>query len=366
MAPIGIAIIGGGIFVKEQHILPKPAVLQCDLLSLKAIYSRSVKSAEAAAALTSNTPDLYAEDAGAARALSDLLARDDITGVIIALPIPSQPEFVRAALAAGKHVLAEKPIAQDVATAQALIAYAASDDVRRTGATLSVAENQRYFPRFTFALEHAAKHDLGRVTHFSIRVSALIGKDSKYYNTAWRKVPSFQGGFLLDGGVHFAAGARMLFLLSTSLSDASTQQQARLDSRPASVSARTGMVREHLPPVDSVAALITTRSGAAGTYQHTVGSHIDAYDFDVAYENGSVRVQDGTVTVTPAGGEAVSRTFERASGVPEEVAAWAAGLRDGRQDPAQSTEEALADLEFIEKMLQSGEEDGKWLAYEFQ
>ncbi|KAM3473492.1 hypothetical protein MY5147_004765, partial [Beauveria neobassiana] len=158
MAPIGIAIIGSGIFVKEQHI---PAILQCELLSLKAIFSRSLHSASAAAAVlppSASPPDLYAQDAGPGRALADVLARADITAVIVALPIPSQPAYVRAALVAGKHVLAEKPIAPDVAAARALIAYSTSDAVTRAGGaaaaaaapTLSIAENQRFFPRFTF------------------------------------------------------------------------------------------------------------------------------------------------------------------------------------------------------------------------
>ncbi|PQK08391.1 hypothetical protein BB8028_0001g04680 [Beauveria bassiana] len=386
MAPIGIAIIGSGIFVKEQHI---PAILQCELLSLKAIFSRSLHSASAAAAVlppSASPPDLYAQDAGPGRALADVLARADITAVIVALPIPSQPAYVRAALVAGKHVLAEKPIAPDVAAARALIAYSTSDAVTRAGGaaaaaaaapTLSIAENQRFFPRFTFALQEAAaaaaaagERDLGRVTHFSVRVSDMVGTDGKYYKTAWRQAPSYQGGFLLDGGVHFAAGARMLLLLATNAglgrTDTSSSSSVRADSRPARVSARTALVREHLPPVDSVAALVTTRGGATGTYQHSVGSTISAYEFEVAYEHGSVRVREGTVTVELSGREPVSRTFERASGVPEEVAAWAAGLRDGRPDPAQSPEEALADLEFIEKMIQSGEQDGKWLDYEFQ
>ncbi|KAM3446837.1 hypothetical protein MY3296_009291 [Beauveria thailandica] len=390
MAPIGIAIIGSGIFVKEQHI---PAILQCELLSLKSIFSRSLRSASAAAAAlppSASPPDLYAEDAGPGRALADVLARDDITAVIVALPIPAQPAFVRAALAAGKHVLAEKPIAPDVAAARALIAYSKSDAVTRSGGggggggeaatpTLSIAENQRFFPRFTFALQEAAAaaadddggRDLGRVTHFSVRVSDMVGTEGKYYKTAWRQAPSYQGGFLLDGGVHFAAGARMLLLLATNAglgrTDASSSSSSvRADSRPARVSARTALVRSHLPPVDSVAALVTTRGGATGTYQHSVGSTISAYEFEVAYEHGSVRVREGTVTVQAGGRQPVRRTFERASGVPEEVAAWAAGLRDGRPDPAQEPEEALADLEFVEKMIQSGEQDGKWLDYEFQ
>lgn len=43
MAPIGIAIIGAGIFVREEH---KPAVEACKDFELKAIYSKSKKSAE--------------------------------------------------------------------------------------------------------------------------------------------------------------------------------------------------------------------------------------------------------------------------------------------------------------------------------
>ncbi|OAA65039.1 NAD(P)-binding domain protein [Cordyceps fumosorosea ARSEF 2679] len=366
MAPIGVAIIGSGIFVKEQHI---PAVLHCELLSLKAIFSRSFASAQAAAALlpaTAHAPELYAEDAAAeGRTLTDLLARDDVAGVVVALPIPAQPAVVRAALAAGKHVLAEKPLAPDVASARALMGFAASDAVR--GATLSVAENQRFFPRFMYALEQLAGADLGRVTHFAVRVSDMVGEDGKYYKTAWRKTPAFQGGFLLDGGVHFAAGARMLLLRSTDATgDAGADVDAEAEARPARVSARTALVRPHHAPVDSVAALVTTHGGATGTYQHSVGSTISAYEFDVAYERGSVRICDGEVTVAVGGREPVRRTFERASGVPEEVAAWAAGIRDGKPHPAQSAREALADLEFIEKMLQSAEQDGKWLDYEFQ
>lgn len=43
MAPIGIAILGSGIFACEEH---KPAVEACKDLELKAVYSRSKRSAE--------------------------------------------------------------------------------------------------------------------------------------------------------------------------------------------------------------------------------------------------------------------------------------------------------------------------------
>lgn len=251
-----------------------------------------------------------------------------------------------------------------MASAQQLISDAAT--ISTAGATLSIAENQRFFPRWAFALAEAAKlgsDTLGRVTHFAVRVSGSTPKDNKYYNTSWRKTPDYQGGFLLDGGVHHAAGARMLLLLATSLADPAV----RADARPASVSARTALVQEHLAPIDSVAALVTTRGGATGTYQHAAGSAVSAYEFEVAYEGGWVRIADHTVTVAASGAEPVSKTFEmRSWGVTEEVAAWARGLRVGRPDPAQAPEEALADLEFVEKMFLSGEQGGKTLTYEFQ
>lgn len=57
----------------------------------------------------------------AAAGLNSLLARTDIDAVIVALPITIQPAVVRHCWKAGKHVLSEKPISQDIATASDLI-----------------------------------------------------------------------------------------------------------------------------------------------------------------------------------------------------------------------------------------------------
>jgi hypothetical protein len=75
----GIALVGSGIFIKEEHL---PAVQATQLLSLKAIYSRSLKSAKAVSEHLSDI-DLYSEDSEG-KTYDDLLKRDDIKGVIIA------------------------------------------------------------------------------------------------------------------------------------------------------------------------------------------------------------------------------------------------------------------------------------------
>jgi predicted dehydrogenase len=77
---VGIALIGSGIFAKEEHL---PAIQAASsLISLKAIYSRSLKSAKTLSESISSV-DLYSDDSEGAT-FDDLLKRDDIQGVIIA------------------------------------------------------------------------------------------------------------------------------------------------------------------------------------------------------------------------------------------------------------------------------------------
>ncbi|KAH7313847.1 hypothetical protein B0I35DRAFT_279392 [Stachybotrys elegans] len=348
MAPIGVAIIGGGIFAQTEHL---PAVEKCDKLSLKAVWSRSLKSAQATADLvTKDKPDVYSGDSGPGKSYDDLLKRDDVAAVILALPINDQPAYIEAALTAGKHVLAEKPIARDVAHAKKLIDFYQSSGAAGRGQVLAIAENFRFTPPFLFAAQQGA--GLGKVTHFSARIMGLMKTDNKYYKTPWRTTPEYQGGFLLDGGVHFAAATR-LFLSGDA-------------NKPASVTALTHLSQPHLPPIDTVMAVVRTRSGAVGTYQQSSGSLAGAFEWDVAYERGRVQVKGQTVTVTPEGGEETVKQFERTSGVAEEVAAWAEAVAAGKPDPLQSPEEALRDLEFLEKMFRSGEQDGALQTYELQ
>ncbi|KAM0372591.1 hypothetical protein ACHAPY_009615 [Fusarium culmorum] len=349
MAPIGVALIGGGLFAKQAHM---PAIVKANNLDLKAIYSRSLKSAQETAALdtrgtvagSGSGPELYSADSGSGKSLNDLLARDDIDAVIIALPIPSQPEYIQAALAAGKHVIAEKPIAPSVADANKLIEYYRS--LQGKG-TFSIAENFRYKPCFEYAANEAAK--LGALQHFSVRVLFFMSEDSQWYGTSWRAKPQFQGGFLLDGGVHFVAAMRQLF-----------------DEPAADVSAFTSQVQPHLAPVDTVNAVIRLKSGVSGTYQQSCGTKMSTSAFQFGYEKGSVVVDGDKVTVTPWEGEQVVKDFERTSGVDEEIEAWANALVDGKPDKRQSVEEALADLELLEMMFESGSDGGAAKKYQHQ
>lgn len=160
-----------------------------------------MKSAQNLAGENSSV-DLYSEDSGSGKTYDDLLARDDIQAVIIAyvnilsfffhyhtgelegltiycsLPIPIQPEFVRKALSAGKHVLSEKPISQDIAAAQELIKWYESN-IDTSKVFWGVAENYRYMRQYVYAAEQIRK--LGRVKNFRVNMHTKVQPDSKYY-----------------------------------------------------------------------------------------------------------------------------------------------------------------------------------------
>lgn len=296
---------------------------------------------------------MYSSDSGAGKAYEDLLKRDDITAVIIALPIVDQPEYIEAALAAGKHVLAEKPIAKDVARGKQLIEYY-NNLTTGNGVTFAIAENFRFNPSFAYAGEQAKK--LGKVTHFSVRVMYKIKPDNLWLTTKWRQNPQFQGGFVFDAGVHWAAATRLLL--------------AEGDNRPETVHAFTNQTQKYLVPVDSINAIIRTRSGAAGVFQGSAGTLVDSFEWDFGFERGTVKLEGGkfdqakgkavgeSVTVKPQDGEAIVKDFDRTSGVSEEVAAWAQSLVEGKPNPLLAPEQALADVEFLEKIFTSGDNNG--------
>ena len=96
-------------------------------LILKAVYSRSQESANALALAaeafpaTAGVETYFDSPETPGRSLDALLARDDVSVVILSLPIPFQPSVIRRCWAAGKQVVSEKPVAADLAEAKQLI-----------------------------------------------------------------------------------------------------------------------------------------------------------------------------------------------------------------------------------------------------
>ncbi|CAK7205392.1 hypothetical protein SEUCBS139899_008163 [Sporothrix eucalyptigena] len=336
----GVALLGAGIFAKTQHL---PAIEAASDLNLLAVYSRSQSSAAALVSLikdSSKKPQEYYDSPAGSNSLDALLARSDISAVIVSLPILAQPAVIRKALAAGKHVLSEKPIAPDVKGAQELIAYYDSLPAA-TRPIWSVAENFRFLPVLHDAADKI-KAIGGRLVAFHLIMNGFVKEEDEFYNTEWRKVPGYQGGFLLDGGVHFLAGLRFLL--------------AAAGDEVERVACFSSLLEKRLPPVDSVHAVAATRGGVNGTVSISFGTEFKA-TLEVCVVTTEGRVTwDPSKVVSVRRGQADEETkkFEQDFGVVAEVAAFGKSVAAGKADPLQSPQEALKDLALLEALLQSG------------
>jgi predicted dehydrogenase len=193
-----------------------------------------------------------AAEAGAERAVSDyreVLADPTIAAVDLLLPHHLHRRVTEEALAAGKHVLCEKPIATNLADADAMIAAA-----ERAGRVLAVCEQCRHEPVVPAARELLDQGLIGEV----IVVRALMAwfQGGGYLETAWRFDPeTMGGGALVDGGHH-----RVDTLLE-------------LLGAPRRVTALTRRLRQVFPTEDTAVVLAEFESGILGELTVTQSTH---------------------------------------------------------------------------------------------
>lgn len=280
--------------------------------------------------------DLYSQDSD--QSYGDLLARPDIQTVIIALAIPVQVDYIKQALKAGKHVLAEKPLAKDVATAIELLQWY-KQNIDKDKVQFGIAENWRYIDVFGKAAEQVKQY--GKIQAFNARVHFFLPVGEKHTTTEWRKNPDYQGGFLLDSGVHLIAVVRRIL-----------GENGKIKKLSAFVSSQA----KHLPPADTIAATLQLENGSAGTVSISFGSTFFDGDWSVACEGGTISANAFTSelkTKLVGGEEETISAADEPGNVKQEVAAWTKSLRNGTSEKRLSPEEALADLEIIEAMLSS-------------
>jgi predicted dehydrogenase len=142
----GIGIVGCGGVVRRGH-LPAYQKYGCHVVGVHA------RSEEAASAV--GLPVF--------RTLDELLAHPEVEIVDVATPPDGRAQLVRRALAAGKHVLSQKPLANDLEEARAL-----ADESERLGLRLAVNQNARWAPSWrvaTLLVEQDEVGDVFSVTH---------------------------------------------------------------------------------------------------------------------------------------------------------------------------------------------------------
>ena len=130
-----------------------------------------------------------------------MLADSGVGAVLVSTPTAMHFEHASRALAAGKHVMVEKPIALDLAQSLALV-----DDARRRGLLLSVFHNRRWDVDYLTVKTAIASGAFGKLINVESRLgqyASCVGPAAREYRPNWRNEGSFGGGGLYDWGSHF-------------------------------------------------------------------------------------------------------------------------------------------------------------------
>ncbi|MBX3607482.1 MAG: oxidoreductase [Piscinibacter sp.] len=182
-----VGLIGYGYAGRTFHA---PLIAAVPGLRLAAVASRD------AARVHADWPQAEVLDAPA------LLQRADLDLVVIATPNDSHYPLARAALAAGRHVVVDKPFTLTPAEARELQALAA-----QRGRLLSVFHNRRWDGDFLTLEALLAAGTLGRVVHLESRFDRFRPQ----VRTRWRESAQPGGGLWFDLGPHLLDQALQLF-----------------------------------------------------------------------------------------------------------------------------------------------------------
>jgi predicted dehydrogenase len=200
----------------------------------------------------------------------DLVAADDIDVVDICTPGDSHCEIALAALAAGKHVLCEKPLANTVEEARAMVA--AAETARAGGVRSMCGFNYRRVPAVTYLRQLVAANRLGTIRH----VRAVYLQDwivDPQFPLVWRLQKDMAGsGALGDIGAHIVDLTQ--YVTGQTITGVSALTETFVRERPLP-SAASGLSAESSTETGTVtvddAALFLARlsGGAVATYEAT-------------------------------------------------------------------------------------------------
>ncbi|KOT41589.1 dehydrogenase [Streptomyces caelestis] len=200
-----------------------------------------------------------------------LVERDDVDLVDVCTPGDSHAEIALAALAAGKHVLCEKPLANTVAEAEAMAR--AAEEAQARGQLAMVGFNYRRVPATALARRMVAEGRIGALRHVRVVYLQDWLVDPQFPLT-WRLRREQAGsGSLGDLGAHIVDLAQ--YLAGERLAGVSALTETFVRERPLPTAAGAGLAAVSAAGTGQVtvddAALFTGRfaSGALASFEAT-------------------------------------------------------------------------------------------------
>lgn len=183
---LGIAIVGAGQ-VANVHL---QALAQTDTVHIVGIHDRDRE--RAAARAVGRVYDAW----------DDLLKDPEVQAVAVLLPHDLHERFATEALTAGKHVVCEKPLGQNVAECRRML-----DAAAKAGRTLLPVHNRVYSHTVERMQEIVSQDGIGQVV--LAQTTGFEGPNTVGVRP-WLATPSGGGGVLMAQAVHPAYALRWI------------------------------------------------------------------------------------------------------------------------------------------------------------
>lgn len=270
--------------------------------------------------------------------LAVMLADPSIHGVDLCVPHHLHAPLALQALAAGKHVLVEKPIATRVEDAERMVALAAE-----RGLTLCVSEQYPFSPPFQKAREMIQAGEIGKLV--TIRTHRVGYLEGIWMRDGWRQNATVAGGgMLLDQGCHYTNIARLMA------------------GDVAAVAAFTANTRSDWVGDDTATLILRFKSGLLGEALYCWGTrtpHVGAECY-VYGERGHLRVDSGAPSLIlyradlPGGQQVIMSEAAPMSVFARIIEDWVLASL-GRRAPTMPGSEGLKDLRVVMAAYRSAE-----------
>jgi predicted dehydrogenase len=308
-----IALVGAGVIGKQHGLVISQLA---DRLRLVAVADLEIERAERLAAERGGRP--Y-------RSLTEALAAEEVDIVAVCTPTGRHGEVAIEALAAGKHVIVEKPAEITVQKTDEII-----EAQQKAGTLVTVISQHRFDPATETTLAAIERGELGRLTSGIASIDWWRGQS--YYDSGdWRGTWELDGGgALMNQGVH------TVDLLVAAL------------GRPVEVFAYTGtLAHERIEVEDVATGVIRFESGALGVLHATTAAYPGlSARLQVHGDRGSSVIDDDQLAffhATPAGTE----PEERLMGTTQATSGAAAGATASSNPGQLSDAHRLQYLNFL-------------------
>jgi predicted dehydrogenase len=331
MERIKLGVIGLGLAWERLHA---PALERLkDRYEIVAVCDKDTGKAKSVAQFLGLSEDCAFSD------YNKMLARPDIEAVESLVPISGNYETAAAVMRSGKDLIAEKPLASTPKAARELIKL-----MKQTSVKVMVAENVRYEEQNILIKNLITSGQIGNPIYFIDNHVVEYKQDSEnggFGQTEWRQHPDYEGGVIMDSGVHHVARMRFLF---------GNAHSVLAQGRPSGLS---------FSPYSCINSLLTFEENITGHYAFSlVGKETQSplVGLRIFGTHGEIFLEEpncGFINLTHKDGRAgVAISYNPGQGYFHELENFHAALRLGAKIES-TPEKALGDIETVFAIIES-------------